>query len=169
MVLGLKADQRVTHLLPSILTVSSLELAHQKLLLSFGMWKMRYYAILFVATVSCWSLFIIIIIIIISISSSTYFGLQSNVAKFDGHVGAVTAISFSENGYYLAVGVSKLPKSVEGCKIHVCSDGIHVWTGQTAAHDGVKLWDLRKLKNFRSFEFNESDTPTNSGEHQIFL
>ncbi|KAK1575263.1 hypothetical protein Q3G72_003927 [Acer saccharum] len=47
----------------------------------------------------------------------------------------VTAISFSENGYYLA----------------------------TAASDGVKLWDLRKLKNFRSFEFNDTDTPTNSG------
>ncbi|KAH9681724.1 pre-mRNA-processing factor 19 [Citrus sinensis] len=59
---------------------------------------------------------------------------QANVAKFDGHVGAVTAISFSENGYYLA----------------------------TAAHDGVKLWDLRKLKNFRSFESSDSETPTNS-------
>ncbi|KAH7573172.1 hypothetical protein JRO89_XS03G0082800 [Xanthoceras sorbifolium] len=59
---------------------------------------------------------------------------QANVAKFEGHVGAVTAISFSENGYYLA----------------------------TAARDGVKLWDLRKLKNFRSFEFNDTDTPTNS-------
>lgn len=34
--------------------------------------------------------------------------------------------------------------------------------GQTAAHDGVKLWDLRKLKNFRSFE-PYSDAPTNSG------
>ncbi|KAJ4722792.1 pre-mRNA-processing factor 19-like [Melia azedarach] len=61
---------------------------------------------------------------------------QANVAKFDGHVGAVTAISFSENGYYLA----------------------------TAAHDGVKLWDLRKLKNFRSFESPDSDTPTNSAD-----
>lgn len=31
---------------------------------------------------------------------------QANVAKFDGHVGDVTAISFSENGYYLAVAGS---------------------------------------------------------------
>jgi pre-mRNA-processing factor 19 len=33
----------------------------------------------------------------------------------------VTSLSFSENGYHLA----------------------------TAAADGVKLWDLRKLKNFK--------------------
>ncbi|XP_050919134.1 pre-mRNA-processing factor 19 homolog 2 [Lathyrus oleraceus] len=31
---------------------------------------------------------------------------QANVAKFDGHVGNVTAISFSENGYYLTVAGS---------------------------------------------------------------
>eukprot|EP00249_Psilotum_nudum_P019826 c27436_g1_i2 orf=1243-2601(-) len=61
---------------------------------------------------------------------------QANVAKFEGHVGAVTDISFSENGYYLA----------------------------TAAHDGVKLWDLRKLKNFRSFTPYDSNTPTNTVE-----
>jgi pre-mRNA-processing factor 19 len=45
-------------------------------------------------------------------------------AKVEGHVGAVRSMSFSENGYYLA----------------------------TCAEDGVKLWDLRKLKNFKSFE-----------------
>ncbi|XP_059653023.1 pre-mRNA-processing factor 19-like [Cornus florida] len=61
---------------------------------------------------------------------------QANVARFDGHVGAVTAISFSENGYFLA----------------------------TAAHDGVKLWDLRKLRNFRTFTPYDEDTPTQSVE-----
>ncbi|KAK4732633.1 hypothetical protein R3W88_025621 [Solanum pinnatisectum] len=61
---------------------------------------------------------------------------QANVAKFDGHVGSVTAISFSENGYFLA----------------------------TAAHDGVKLWDLRKLKNFRTFTPYDENTPTQSVE-----
>lgn len=61
---------------------------------------------------------------------------QANVAKFEGHVGEVTGISFSENGYFLA----------------------------TAAHDGVKLWDLRKLRNFRTFTPYDSNTPTNSVE-----
>ncbi|KAF3558300.1 hypothetical protein F2Q69_00011377 [Brassica cretica] len=56
---------------------------------------------------------------------------QANVARFDGHTGEVTSISFSENGYFLA----------------------------TAAEDGVKLWDLRKLRNFRSF----SSADANSG------
>ncbi|KAL6532448.1 E3 ubiquitin-protein ligase prp19 [Orobanche gracilis] len=61
---------------------------------------------------------------------------QARVAKFDGHVGAVTAISFSENGYFLA----------------------------TAAQDGVKLWDLRKLSNFRTFAPYDENTPTQSVE-----
>ncbi|PWA93664.1 MOS4-associated complex 3A [Artemisia annua] len=61
---------------------------------------------------------------------------QANVARFDGHVGAVNAISFSENGYFLA----------------------------TAAQDGVKLWDLRKLRNFRTFSPYDENTPTQSVE-----
>lgn len=45
-----------------------------------------------------------------------------------GHAGAITSISFSENGYYLA----------------------------TAADDAmVKIWDLRKLKNFKTLQLDE--------------
>lgn len=44
-----------------------------------------------------------------------------SAASFDGHAAPVTSLSFSENGYYLA----------------------------SAAADCVKLWDLRKLKNFK--------------------
>ena len=46
------------------------------------------------------------------------------MAKFDGHTGAVSSLSFSENGYYMA----------------------------SAATDGIRLWDLRKLKNFETLE-----------------
>ncbi|XP_047317219.1 pre-mRNA-processing factor 19 homolog 1-like [Impatiens glandulifera] len=59
---------------------------------------------------------------------------QTVAATFDGHSGAINAISFSENGYFLA----------------------------TAALDGVKLWDLRKLRNFRTFAPYEDNTPTQS-------
>lgn len=65
-----------------------------------------------------------------------------HVAKFEGHSAPVTALSFSENGYFLA----------------------------TAAADGVKLWDLRKLKCFKSIEPYEGSVTTslafdNSGHY----
>ena len=57
---------------------------------------------------------------------------MQNVAKFEGHKGPVSGLCFSENGYYLA----------------------------TAADDGVKLWDLRKLKNFRTLTPYEAGIPS---------
>merc|ERR1711976_833142 len=51
---------------------------------------------------------------------------QQNVHNFESHSGPISALSFSENGYYLA----------------------------TAADDAcVRLWDLRKLRNFKSVTF----------------
>lgn len=61
---------------------------------------------------------------------SILFHLNSNrnFLIFLGHSGPITAISFSENGYYLA----------------------------TAAEDCcVRLWDLRKLKNFKTLPLEE--------------
>mmetsp|Transcript_13631 Transcript_13631/g.29224 ORF Transcript_13631/g.29224 Transcript_13631/m.29224 type:complete len:512 (-) Transcript_13631:704-2239(-) len=49
---------------------------------------------------------------------------QKNVATFEGHAKPLKALAFSENGYHLAS----------------CSE------------DCVKLWDLRKLKNFKTLE-----------------
>jgi len=54
---------------------------------------------------------------------------QSNVANFEGNSGPISALSFSENGYYLATAGAD-----DGC---------------------VKLWDLRKLKNFKTIQLDE--------------
>ena len=50
----------------------------------------------------------------------------TNVASFTNHVGKISSLSFSENGYYLATA----------------SEG----------HSVVKLWDLRKLTNFAEID-----------------
>lgn len=52
---------------------------------------------------------------------------QKGVATFEGHKAAISALSFSENGYYLA-------------------------TASCDHSEGVKLWDLRKLKNFQTID-----------------
>ena len=50
------------------------------------------------------------------------------MANFESHSGQISALSFSENGYYLA----------------------------TAADDAcIRLWDLRKLKNFKTIQLDE--------------
>ncbi|KAJ3004800.1 hypothetical protein HKX48_001036 [Thoreauomyces humboldtii] len=53
---------------------------------------------------------------------------QTSVGQFEGHQGAITSISFSENGYYLAT----------------CASGEPV----------VKIWDLRKLICFKTIELD---------------
>ncbi|XP_047953847.1 pre-mRNA-processing factor 19-like [Salvia hispanica] len=67
---------------------------------------------------------------------SMIWDVQSIIRFLKGHKGAVTAISFSENGYFLA----------------------------TAAHDGVRLWDMRLSTNFRTFSPYDENTPTHSVE-----
>jgi pre-mRNA-processing factor 19 len=48
---------------------------------------------------------------------------RAEVAALEGHQGAISCLAFSENGYYMATG---------------------------AADATVKLWDLRKTKNFHT-------------------
>ena len=54
---------------------------------------------------------------------------QKVAATFQGHSGSITSLCFSENGYYLATASSELG-------------------------DGVKIWDLRKLKNIHTIDLS---------------
>lgn len=58
---------------------------------------------------------------------------RSNVASFPGHAGAITSVTFSENGYLLATASAD-----ESC---------------------VRLWDLRKLKNVQTLSLDNSTGP----------
>jgi len=57
------------------------------------------------------------------------------VAQWDGHVGEVSSIAFSENGYYVATA---------------------------SGGNEIKIWDLRKLKEVKSIRMNEDDYVINS-------
>ncbi|KAI9207535.1 WD40-repeat-containing domain protein [Polychytrium aggregatum] len=65
---------------------------------------------------------------------------RTNVGALTGHVGQITSLSFSENGYYLATA----------------ADG----------HNVVKLWDLRKLASLHDIEVPVSDGHT-GGVHRV--
>ena len=54
---------------------------------------------------------------------------QSLVHSFEGHTKKVTALDFSENGYYM---------------------------GSTSEDGTARLWDLRKLKNVKTLELGSS-------------
>ncbi|TVU35274.1 hypothetical protein EJB05_17158, partial [Eragrostis curvula] len=64
---------------------------------------------------------------------------QSSVGKLKGHVGPVTAMSFSENGYLLA----------------------------TASLGGVRVWDVRKLRYLWTISPYFADIPTNAVEFDL--
>lgn len=82
------------------------------------------------------------------------------MAKFGGHTGEITSVSFSENGYFLAVGtLTQLNRKTKITSFRFTDHFFLVLEiVQTAAQDGVRLWDLRKLKNFRTFEFPDANS-----------
>lgn len=90
---------------------------------------------------------------------------MTRLSKFEGHTGAITALAFSENGYYLGKRVSPLfyvtlPRSSSHTSLAISSLTMldvtpwHVFAASASEDSTVKLWDLRKLKNFHTIEFH---------------